>query len=75
MARKNTGALLQDLPGVTGVALGGTMLIQPPVGRRYKKIVFLCYAVNYTGGVARTPKVLSSANGTVGTGTIEFDGD
>lgn len=69
---KNRTPYINFLTGIQGVASNGKMQIQLPIGRRYFRVLLQPSCVNYTGGVARTPTIIKSAAGVVGTGTISL---
>ena len=51
----NTGRLVQQIPGITGVNPGGVALVNIPVNARYHRMVFFATS----GGVATTAKLTS----------------
>lgn len=51
----NTGRLVQQIPGIQGVAAGGTALVNIPVNARYHRLAFFA-----TSGGAASTAILSS---------------
>lgn len=71
---KNRGQLIQPIAGISGVGAGGVAQATLGVGKRFKRLVFQTSAVNYTGGVARTPvNIVSATPGVPGTATIRLN--
>ncbi len=52
----NTGRLIQQIPGITGVNAGGVALVNVPVNARYHRMLFF----STSGGVAGTSKLTTA---------------
>lgn len=52
----NTGRIVQQIPGITGVGAGGLALVNIPTNARYHRLAFFCT----NNGVASTAKLTSA---------------
>ena len=66
---KYLGRLINFLSGIQGVAAGGQAVVNLPLNQRIHGIDLQCTALNYTGGVAIVPTIVTAAGFTNTTGT------
>lgn len=61
------------MSGITGVSAGSVAVVNLPVGQRYHRMQLNCTGVNYTGGVAVVPTIVTAGGFTNTTGTVRLN--
>ncbi len=70
---KNLGRLRTTISGITGVSAGSVAVVNLPVNQRYHRLQLNCSGVNYTGGVAIVPTIVTAGGFTNTTGTCRLN--
>jgi hypothetical protein len=69
----NLGRIRNFLSGITGVTPGSVASIQMQVNQRDHSIQLNCTGINYTGGVALVPTIVTAGGFTNTTGTVRLN--
>jgi hypothetical protein len=70
---KNLGRQLQFISGISGVSAGSVASAQLPVNQRYHGLILNCTGINYTGGVAQVPTIVTAGGFANTTGTVRLN--